>query len=90
MSLAADIAVVARRLRSCPGYTLGIVITLSLALGANTAIFGVVYATVLNPLAARDPGRLVVVWESDPAKSVRACSFRYLRSMSRPTQASLH
>ena len=38
MSLAADVAVVGRRLRSSPGYTFGIVLTLALALGANTAI----------------------------------------------------
>lgn len=77
MSLAADLAVVARRLRSSPGYTLGIVATLALALGANTAIFGVVHSTVLNPLAARDPDRLVVVWESDPAKSVAVVELAY-------------
>lgn len=77
MRLAAEVAVVARRLASSPGYTLGIVITLALALGANTAIFGVVHATLLNPLAARDPGRLVVVWESDPSKSVAVVEIAY-------------
>ncbi|MGH8635664.1 MAG: ABC transporter permease [Burkholderiales bacterium] len=77
MSLAADVAVVARRLRSSRGYTLGIVITLALALGANTAIFGVLHSTVLNPLAARDPGRLVVVWESDLPKNVAVVELAY-------------
>jgi putative ABC transport system permease protein len=77
MSLAADVAVVARRLTSSPGYTLGIVITLALALGVNTAIFSVVHATLLNPLVARDPGRLVVVWESDPAKGVAVVELAY-------------
>ena len=77
MSVAADVAVVARRLRSSPGYTFGIVITLALALGANSAIFGVVNSTLLHPLAARDPDRLVVVWESDPAKSVAVVEIAY-------------
>jgi len=77
MSVAADVGVVARRLRTSPGYTLGIVITLALALGANTAIFGVVNSTLLHPLAARDPDRLVVVWESDPAKSVAVVEIAY-------------
>jgi predicted permease len=75
--LAADVAAVARRLASAPGYTLGIVVTLALALGANTAIFSAVHATLWNPLAARDPGRLVVVWESDPAKSVAVVELAY-------------
>jgi putative ABC transport system permease protein len=77
MSVAADVAVVARRLRTSPGYTLGIVITLALALGANSAIFGVVNVTLLNPLAAREPDRVVVVWESDPAKSVNVVEIAY-------------
>jgi putative ABC transport system permease protein len=77
MSLAVDVAVVARRLRSSPGCTLGIVVTLALALGANTAIFSVVHATLLNPLLARDPGQLVVVWESDPAKDVAVVEIAY-------------
>ena len=77
MSVAADVAIVARRLRSSPGYTLGIVITLALALGANSAIFGVVHSTLLHPLASRDPDRLVVVWESDPAKSVAVVEIAY-------------
>ena len=77
MSLATDVAVVARRLTASPGYTLGIIITLALALGANTAIFSVVHATLLHPLVARDPGRLVVVWESDPAKGVAVVELAY-------------
>jgi len=77
MNPAADVAIVARRLRSSPGYTLGIVATLALALGAITSIFGVVHSTLLNPLAARDPSRLVVVWESDPAKSVAVVELAY-------------
>jgi putative ABC transport system permease protein len=77
MRLPADIAVVARRLASSPGYTLGIVMTLALALGADTAIFGVVHSTLLNPLAAHEPGRLVVVWESDPAKSIPVVELAY-------------
>jgi len=49
MSCAADAVNVARRLASTPSYTLGVVITLALALGTNTAVFGVVRSTVLHP-----------------------------------------
>jgi putative ABC transport system permease protein len=56
-----------RNLRAAPAYTLAAILTLALAIAANTAIFGVVYAILLRPLPIHDPDRLVVVWETDPA-----------------------
>ena len=77
MSLLADAAIVARRLASTPSYTLGVVITLALSLGTNAAVFGVMDSTVLNPVAARDPGRLMVLWESDPPKNLAVVELAY-------------
>lgn len=56
-----------RSLARTPGYSVSVVVTLLLGIGANTAFFSIMNTVVLNPLPYREPGRLVMVWESNPA-----------------------
>jgi putative ABC transport system permease protein len=58
-----DVKFAVRQLRTSPAFTFIAVITLALGIGANSAIFALVDATLLRPLPFRDPERLVMVWE---------------------------
>ncbi len=49
-----------------PGFSLVAILTLAIAIGANTAIFSFVDGALLKPLPYRDPGSIVMLWEKPP------------------------
>jgi putative ABC transport system permease protein len=65
-NLVRDLRFAARALARQPGLTLAAVLTLALGIGGNTAIFSIVDSVLLTPPPFREPGKLVVVWASNP------------------------
>ena len=66
-SLVADVRYAVRTLRTNPGFTAVVMLTLALGIGATTAVFSVVDAVMLRPYPYRDMDRIVAVAESTRA-----------------------
>jgi putative ABC transport system permease protein len=55
-----------RTLRARPGFSLTVVLTITLAVGATTSVFSVVNGVLLRPLDYPEPDRLVLAWQTRP------------------------
>ena len=65
--LRTDVVFAFRQLRAAPVFALVAIVTLALGIGANSAIFALVDATLLRPLPFGDPSRLVAIFENTAA-----------------------
>jgi hypothetical protein len=59
-----DVRYAVRTLSRNPAFSLVVVLTLALGIGANTAIFTIVNGVLLKPLPYPEPDRLLMLWES--------------------------
>jgi putative ABC transport system permease protein len=83
-TLLKDLRFSVRSLRKQPAFTTTVVATLAIAIGATTAIFSVVEATLLRPLPFRETSRLTFLWGvAGPQRAIRGGSYIEVKDWAR-------
>ncbi len=79
-----DLKLALKRMRNAPGFTVAAVLTLALAIGANTAIFSIADAVLFRPLPYRDPDAIHILRWANRRTGARATlmEYRYLQPIS--------
>ena len=62
-----DVRYGVRTLAAAPAFALGLILTIALAVGVNTSVFGIAHSILVRPLPFQDPARLAVLRHGDPA-----------------------
>jgi predicted permease len=75
----ADFRFAVRLLAKQPGFTAIAVLTMAIAIGANTALFSVVNAVVLRPIEYPRPDELVRLWAVNPARAIEFPAVSWIR-----------
>ena len=70
-----DLKFALRSLMKSPGFALTALLTLALGIGANTAVFSLIYGVLLKGLPYFEPDRLVVVAETLGENKIRPVSY---------------
>jgi len=64
--LVQDLRYAFRTLRGSPGFALGVILTIAVGVGPNSAVFTIIDSVILQPLPYRDPDRLVAFVSTSP------------------------
>ena len=87
-NLQRDVSHAIRQFRRAPGFAVMAILTLTLGIGANTAIFSLVEGVLLRPLPYQHPDRLVVVWQTDAVHRESGAYFNSYREFGAFQQTS--
>jgi putative ABC transport system permease protein len=86
-ALVQTLRVALRQLWKTPGFTLTVVLTFALGIGAATAIFSLVEGVLLRPLPFRDAGRLMVIGDHLGGRDGIGVTAREIETYTKATKA---
>jgi predicted permease len=82
-----DLRYTMRQIAKAPGFAVVVILTLMLGIGANTAIFSVVNAVLLNPLPYPEPDRIVTLFHDKPNFPTGSISYLNFEDWRRENQS---